>query len=74
MDAIAAAGCRHLATLGRMFVYWGLPFGCSFLHLDKKVIFFLRGKSTQDELNAQIARYFEDVPQGAMIVYPGNLA
>jgi hypothetical protein len=51
----------------------GLPFGCSFLHIHKMVIFFLRGNTSHDGLNMQIKRYFDDVPTGQMIVYPGTL-
>jgi hypothetical protein len=70
LDQVVCEQHAHVSTLSRMFVYWGIPFASSFLNLDKNLLFFRRGASSQDEMNAVIDRHFAEVPLSCMIVYP----
>lgn len=53
-----------------MFVYWGIPFPSLIMNLGHNLIFFRRGSSSQDEMNAQLDAHFEQHPSSGMIVYP----
>jgi dsRNA-specific ribonuclease len=40
------------------------------MNLGQNLLFFRRGGSSQDELNAQLDRHFERYPNCGMVVYP----
>eukprot|EP00455_Lapot_gusevi_P056705 TRINITY_DN948_c0_g1_i1.p1 TRINITY_DN948_c0_g1~~TRINITY_DN948_c0_g1_i1.p1 ORF type:complete len:297 (+),score=59.26 TRINITY_DN948_c0_g1_i1:61-951(+) len=70
IDPVTVSKSGHFSLLGRMSVYWALPFGSSYMHLHDQTVFFRRGNSTHDQINAAVDGYFRRVPTGHMVIYP----
>ena len=82
MDLLACSQVKNISALGRMAVYWGLPYGSAVMHMYGNCIFFKRGDTSQNDLNNKIDKseillieslidnYFNNVDNGHLIVYP----